>query len=96
MRCFNHGPINCVTCSPLHVCASPDCDVTEGEVIGCRRCPMAYHEECLPLALSVTRTWEFGKRVWISGVDEDGNPRLDENGGRSLILHDHACELIIA
>jgi len=54
--------------------------VTEGEIIGCRRCPVAYHKECLPLSLVVTRNRAFGKRVWISGVDEEGDRKLDENG----------------
>jgi hypothetical protein len=69
-----------VMCSPLHRCGAKDCDNTEGGIIGCRRCPIAYHEECLPLAVLVTRNREFGRRVWIATVDEEGNPIMDENG----------------
>ncbi len=61
-----------------------DPDLTEGEIIGCRRCPVAYHEECLPLALSTTRHQHFGKRVWIAGIDEAGERKVDANGGPSF------------
>jgi hypothetical protein len=49
--------------SPAHECdACHEDDEARGEVIGCRRCPKAYHRGCLPDALFNAPK----RRVWIS------------------------------
>jgi hypothetical protein len=41
-------------CSPLHMCARANCVLTLGplgsltEMVPCRRCPVAYHQGCIP------------------------------------------------
>ena len=43
------------------------------DVIKCRRCPVAYHLECLPRNILSTISKERGKRIWIArGKDADG------------------------
>ena len=77
----------CELCSPLHVCAAAAegrCanDEPEEPLIECRRCPVAYHEECIPLNLMATRSRQFGKRVWLakSARRKDSAHRTEEGG----------------
>ena len=55
------------------------------EVLKCRRCPMAYHLECLPKKIMGTMN-KLGKRVWIAkGKDADGAWQLLEASRKSYI-----------
>jgi len=63
-------------CSPQHYCAARadnKCQVPldhEEKVIPCRRCPRAYHQECIPKKLfSIGRGKNKGQRVWIAAAD---------------------------
>ena len=85
-------------CSPLHVCAAAvegRCanDEPDEPLIECRRCPVAYHEDCIPLNLMATRSRQFGKRVWLAkparrrdtadGSEEGVGAGSDEEGVKS-------------
>ena len=83
-------------CSPLHVCAAASkgrCENLEPSepLIECRRCPVAYHEECIPLALLATRSKPNGKRVWLAKSEHRrGNALTDEAGRRSKLCQAQA------
>ena len=63
---------NLIVCSPQHICAfkgTPQCkvgDTDDAELIPCRRCPVAYHMECIPKQIMSSKHKARGKRVWIA------------------------------
>lgn len=63
-------------CSPLHECARDGCELpigrlgTTAELVPCRRCPRAYHQGCLPLALADENA--FPRRAWLAPRNEKG------------------------
>ena len=66
-------------CSPQHICAlrgTATCKANStenSELIKCRRCPVAYHMECIPKSILSTINKERGKRLWIArGRDAEG------------------------
>jgi hypothetical protein len=84
------GPLLC----GLHSCGacgaqgdSPDDD--KGELVPCRRCPVAFHRACIP-----QRLYEDDQdRVWLYEADEEGNPLPGVTVGRSLLYcAKHALE----
>ena len=86
-QCASPGKIPRIPycCSPLHVCAAVaegKCknDNSEGPIIECRRCPIAYHKDCIPLNLWLTRSGSSAaQRVWLA-QPEDSQDDPDVEG----------------
>ena len=53
---------------PLHWCAKCKKQKTDelGEIVPCRRCPKAYHRDCIPPSILTL------KRAWFADYDRDG------------------------
>lgn len=63
-----HEPSEAAIICPLHTCnkCGESEDTEKGELISCRRCPTAYHENCVPMDIL-----EDG-RLYIAQRDENG------------------------
>lgn len=62
--------------SKLHTCGTckqPGDSDSKGELVPCRRCPLAYHRHCVPWALADPDATP--RRVWLALLDEDGESR---------------------
>ena len=57
-----------VCCSPLHICkCGEDETITgKGELVPCRRCPKAFHEQCTPRSLLHLPRGNHKRRIWIA------------------------------
>ncbi|KAL4452599.1 hypothetical protein ABPG75_008261 [Micractinium tetrahymenae] len=69
---------------PLHTCTTcggyaEEGPSKEGELVPCRRCPIAYHRRCLPADLPRCRDRPEGRllRVWLADYDEQEETWLD-------------------